>query len=680
MSQDVEFYANAFRLAYLVAAGDFKTTHEVDGRKVVVTRGPGGQFASPGGGGSVDGSDHPLDFVTATQARRLESFAFGEEAQKLAVAAASTFNLPVRLPAFKPELPFKDKLSAALDGIKDDVDKIKDNLSDPDKIAKLTGLAVGKAIPASLFLARTIAPDVLLGLALGESIPLVLGSAIFYAALSSASSRILKYEGLEDNLAAQAVTGLATLFFTGGVVKSVAQSVAASKFGTTGIHQIVEAGKTADDLKATFQAVDKHIKSFVKPGAEKIERQRERFLSALSQTAERVQGTSKGPFFQSLSEMAGHLLSPPSLAKDLQSHVEKKLNLPSLEAALTEVGVDAKKLSDRLAEMCNLDAVPRILHKQRAKEVKQFVQRVHELPGAIKAASQETDEYAALVNETFERAQEIYKMPRELLQSREAQKKLEELTLSLDKINTVEYGAKWRADLIKAEIEKGDLLDSFLHARASGKTGEDLASRYEGLLGALVKDKPKKLKTRIISDEELLKETGHFQWAAESWGTPEIRASVLQESQKTVDLFSKMSPVKVDVELTAYGSRPYSLSKLGKPSTVNLGTGGAPTIFHELTHVVEENLDKGLEMASAFRGERTQLQPLLDELSSLGMPGEKAIFDAFINRYSGKIYPGTLAGEIYTTAMQEVATSQGLYNLAVQDREHLMFTLSQFLK
>jgi hypothetical protein len=679
MTQDVEFYANAFRLAYLVAAGDFKTTHEVDGRKVVVTRGPGGQFASPGGG-SVDESDHPLDFVTATQARRLESFAFGEEAQKLAVAAASTFNLPVRLPAFKPELPFKDKLSAALDGIKDDVDKIKDNLSDPDKIAKLAGLAVGKAIPASLFLARTIAPDVLLGLALGESLPVVLGGAAFFAALSGTANLVLKYEGLEDNFAAQAVTGIASLLIAGGVTKAIARSVAASKFGTTGIHQIVEAGKTADDLKATFQSVDKHIKSFVKPGAEKIERQRERFLSALSQTAERVQETSKGPFFQSLSEMAGHLVSPPSLAKDLRSHVEKKLNLPNLEAALTEVGVDAKKLSDRLAEMCNLDAVPRILHKQRAKEVKQFVQRVHELPGAIKAASKETDEYKSIVAEMLDLSDDISKIPRLLMNSRIAQGQLEQLTLLLDKINSMEFGAKWRADFINAEISKGALLDDFLHARSSGKTGEDLASRYEAFIGGLVKDKPKKLKTRIMSDKEFLKDNKNNQLMAETWGTPEIREEVLQYSQKTVDLFSRLSPVEMNVNLTAYNSRPYSIYQDKAPSIVNLGAGGAPVIFHEFTHVLENGLDRGIEMASAFRGDRTQLHGLLNELSSLGMPGEKAVFDSFLDHYSGKIYPGSLHGEVYTTAMQEVATSQGLYNLAVQDREHLMFTLSQFLK
>lgn len=685
MTHEVEFYADAFKLAYLLRArsGEFKTTHEVEGREVVVTRGPGGQFASTGGAGNVDddNSHHPLDFVTTTIGRQLDNKAFGEQAEKLKVTIANTFGLEVQLPKLNVELPFKEKLSAALDGVKEDIDKIKDVLSDPEKVKKLAGTAIGRAIPASIFLAQTVAPDVLIGLALGESIPVVLGGAAFFAALSGVSGLILKHEKLEDNLAAQAITGIASLLIAGGVTKAIASAVAASKFGTTGVHQILEAGKTADELKATFQAVDKHIKDFVKPGSEQVERQRERFLTALSHTAERAQGTNKGSFFQSLSDRAGHLLSLPTLAKDLRSHVEKELKTPNLKAALDEVGVDAQKLSDRLAEMCNLESIPRILHKQRADEVKLLVQRVKELPNAVKAASKETNEYKELLAELTDTFRAIEEMPRGLPDSRRnLQGALERLTLSLDKINGIELGAKWRADLINTEISSGALLDNFLHGRASGKTGEELASRYEAFMGNLVKDKPKKIKTRIISDKELLTENEGSQMIAESWGTPEFRGLVLKDSQKTVDLFSRLSPVNMDVDLTAYSLRPYSIFEDDKPTIVNVGTGGAQAIFHELTHVVEKQLKEGLEIASAFRGDRVKIDYLLEDLSSLGMPGEKAIIDSFVGKYTGKIYPGSLHGEIYTTAMQEVATAHGLYNLAIQDREHLTFTLSQFLK
>jgi hypothetical protein len=51
-SNIVEINAHALALALRIraAGGSFETTHEVDGRKITVTRGPGGQFASPGGG------------------------------------------------------------------------------------------------------------------------------------------------------------------------------------------------------------------------------------------------------------------------------------------------------------------------------------------------------------------------------------------------------------------------------------------------------------------------------------------------------------------------------------------------------------------------------------------------------------------------------------------------------
>jgi hypothetical protein len=53
MTQEFEVQVNAFKFAYLVArSGGFETSHEVDGRKVTVTRGPGGQFASPGSSSS----------------------------------------------------------------------------------------------------------------------------------------------------------------------------------------------------------------------------------------------------------------------------------------------------------------------------------------------------------------------------------------------------------------------------------------------------------------------------------------------------------------------------------------------------------------------------------------------------------------------------------------------------
>jgi hypothetical protein len=66
----VEINANALALALKIraAGGNFETTHEVDGHKVTVTRGPGGQFASPGGGSSSASSTKNADYSKVLEA------------------------------------------------------------------------------------------------------------------------------------------------------------------------------------------------------------------------------------------------------------------------------------------------------------------------------------------------------------------------------------------------------------------------------------------------------------------------------------------------------------------------------------------------------------------------------------------------------------------------------------
>jgi hypothetical protein len=65
----IQVEADALALAIKVqAAGSFETTHEVDGRKITVNRGPGGQFASPGGGGAAPATASSSDYSKVLEA------------------------------------------------------------------------------------------------------------------------------------------------------------------------------------------------------------------------------------------------------------------------------------------------------------------------------------------------------------------------------------------------------------------------------------------------------------------------------------------------------------------------------------------------------------------------------------------------------------------------------------
>lgn len=112
-SDVVQVNADALALALRIrAAGSFETTHEVDGRKVSVTRGPGGQFASPGGG---DGGS-----VAAPKSRLQEFGSNLVKTLKLQEAADKIAKLPKESQAgFRRLLgdnPLTKDISSKLDG------------------------------------------------------------------------------------------------------------------------------------------------------------------------------------------------------------------------------------------------------------------------------------------------------------------------------------------------------------------------------------------------------------------------------------------------------------------------------------------------------------------------------------------------------------------------------------
>lgn len=562
-------------------------------------------------------------------------------------------------------LSTRDEVIAALDRVKTGIDEFK-NSKQGKQALEIASRVMTDGVPAAVYIATTFGPDVAIGLALGESIPIILGGAAVFALASKLAEGKLKELNL-DKPWIKAGVNLGISMLTADFVRGFAMGFKAAKFGAQGVYQIVQAGKTADDLKNTFKAVQGELGALRKSAKTALEQARQdRFLHSLTLTAQTTAGKPIGKFFGDLAEYAGGFVRTPG--ENLARHVERELQ--GVGGALTEAGVDTKALSKRFAELSDLSDVPLIHREKRIAHVKTLVKRAKEIPQALKNVDspeiKEIENYLGSLSKEFsarrragEDINDLYGDPYFL-----------EGMLKTDRANELEFGVEWRAQLLNSEIKHGKNLDDFMHSVTSKRRA--LRERYEAFLGSLVKKKSESSKFPPATDKYFLQfkpqkiQPGDDFW--EPWASKDIRDSVAKDCIKAAKLFGRLSSVDVSTKLGSFGPRAFQVRDL-----INVANGDRTILWHELSHIVERRLEHGFELSSAFRHIRTA-KPGLDDMARLGMPGEKAVFDNFYHPYTGKMYVGN-ATEILSTGAEKLATAEGLHHLGTVDREHLMFFL-----
>jgi uncharacterized protein YoxC len=560
----------------------------------------------------------------------------------------------------------KEHALALLDDVKKGVDRIK--TAKPEDLAKVAKQIMKDGVPAAIYLAQTFGPDVIIGLSLGESLPIILGGAAVYLAVSKVAEKMLE-ESEFDNPWIKAGVNLAVSLVTADLAKGILTATKAAKFNAQGVYKIVQAGKTADDLKATVKTVTQQVDKMATPAKNLLEQQRrDRFLHSLTLTAETSKDNTTKNLFKNLADYCSGKLSSPS--ENLTRYVEKEIS--GLRQSLKGTSVDVDGLADRLAQMSDLTNTPLLLRNRRIDDVKNIVQRAKEIPQAAKdidgiahkAVIKQVDDLRKKFAQQIKNGvpyETILRDP-ELINS----------SLLVDKANAIEFGNEWRSMLVNTEIKYGKQLDEFLDSVT--KNPKDIGDRYEVFLGNLVKDKPQNVKIGRAADYDFLRNKPYGvkdrdKYLYQPWADKGTRDMIADECQKAAELFGRLSPVQLDVRIGSHGPRAYQIGNI-----INVSTGDFTHTWHELTHVLERTMDKGFELSSAFRGARTTGRELKD-MAHLGMPGEKAVVDRFLNTYTGKVYTGN-STEILTTAAEKMATAEGLHHLATLDREQLMFFLS----
>jgi cell division septum initiation protein DivIVA len=540
------------------------------------------------------------------------------------------------------------------------------NIESESEGIKLLGKIAATSIPIATYLAATLTPEIAIGMLVGDTLATILASAAVTQAASFAANKAMDKMDVKNPVLRLGID-LAIAIGVGSGFSVAPKKIRSLKLSNTNVAKIAQAGKTADDLKSTAKAVTQEVEKMKNPAKSLLEQQRrDRFLHSLSLTAEKTTDKVSKGFFANLSDYCALKLKP---TEDLTSYVEKELR--GMRTLLKDTDIDVEALTSRLAQMSDLSNVPLLQHQHRIKDVKKLVQRVKEIPQAAKNAS--SNKGSVLKQQASDLFKETAKRQNEGLPFEEAMSiKRNNYTL-LDKAHALEQGDRVRTMLLNAEIKYGKQLDDFLGSVTSNT--KTINKRYEAFLGSLVRDKPKNVAISKATDEDFIdyfnavKLTGEWR---RPWASKANRDKVVSESQKVIELFSRFSPVDLNIKIGSYGSRAY-VAGTGS-QLVNLADGNTRTVWHELTHMVEESIKGGFELSSAFRGIRT-IQSGLDDLARLGMPGEKVIFDSFINPYAGKVYPSN-SSEILTMAGENLASAESLHRFATLDREHLMFYLS----
>jgi hypothetical protein len=631
--------SNLLRWRLLQAQGLFE--RKEDWRDVAVTRDEGGKFASKG-------IRTPSNQGSSSESIRSSlSNLFGLPNTSKSDRSTNTDSSPQKL----------------FDNIKDGIERLK-TAKAPAQAQEIADQIVANAVPASIYLARTVAPDLLIGLSLGESLPVVLGGAAVFAAVGLATDKALKELDI-DNPWIKAAANIATALIVSDVIRGVNAATTWNKFADSGVFPVVKAGKTADDLKATFKTVQQQLENAAKPAKSLLEQQnRDRFLHSLSLAAEANIEKPIGGFLADTVNYASGFIKTQD--ENLARYVEKELS--GLKPALQEAEIDVEVLASRLARMCDMSDIPLLLRSKRANDVKNLVKRAKELPKALEdAVSPEITKIEKTLEDLsneFGRRILDGEAPEVVIKD----PKWMDSMLLVDKGNALEQGANWRSMLLNTEIKHGDQLDAFVYGK------KNLRDRYEAFLGSLVKDKSSKAKISMATDEQFLKIKpenllpGEIpMW--EPWAPKKVRDWVAKESKKAVELFAKISPASVDISVGSFGSRAFHSKGI-----INVADGDLTVVWHELTHDLEQSVSDAFHLSSAFRGART-LKDGFDDMARLGIPGEKAVFDSFVNPYCGKVYLAN-STEILTTAVEHLASGFGLHSLAVLDREHLMFAVS----
>ncbi|MGB3203660.1 MAG: hypothetical protein WBB28_01590 [Crinalium sp.] len=592
------------------------------------------------------------------------------------------------LPDIVPTSPIED-IKNLIGSTQKDIAKFKELLkTDRGEAGKFAGIMVGnvvqRAIPLALYTTLTIGPDIVIGLALSESLPLILGGFAATKLALYATDKAMDAAQIK-NPATRAYINIAISLTSLRTVKGIVKMVGDAKLGAEGVHQLMESGKNADDILNTFKTIQETVKRSLSPSAiEKDKKIAENLLSTISRTAKNAPSS---PFTNLLKDTglfyATHLRKN---TKDMERFISHELSkAPDLAKDLKSAGVDPKKFTQRLVEMSDIEKLPPAMQGRRLTEIENLIKRAKEIPEARKQA-EEVPKLTKAYLEEVQRVDELHKTIQKNNGSLSPQdwQDIYKLTDQHSGILKKALGVKWRSQFINAEIEHGAHLDRFLHST----TSEGQREGYRFFLGSLVKPGVSKAVVKGMSHEET-KAFVDQRRAAEPMGqafldewttVKEHREEAIEAARKTAELFGRMIPKELKFDITSYGMRASAVQLMEANKKVkqiiDISYAGKDQVFHEMSHLMEFADDAVRDTAIAYRESRRYLPGLKSLMFDGGTAGEMGIAGLFkLGRYAGKVYPFNVASEIVPMALENLAVARKLQKAAFMDREHMMFAL-----
>lgn len=646
---------------------------------------------------TVDSYSSAFDSTSSAVKSFFQDHGFGQEAKKkgqqaldlldkdkAAIKLRASFSNSKIIEEAQKEPTIKGKLAVIKKGIAAELKEIKKN---PKKAVEIAGNIAATAVPLGTYLGLVLGPDLLIGLALGDALPVILGGAAAYQGISFAANKFVLEPTDIKNRWVKAGIDIGISLLAANFTRSVFQAVKATKFGTTGIYELAKSGKSAEDLKAIAQALENQVGKQAKNTKDIM--RLDKLKSALVSSVETAPFATANFFQDFATRISGSLKSEADkldeYADNITNYAAKEFSdIPNLDKTLSRYGIDYQKLSERLVEMASIKNVPWFAKDKQTFNIKNFVQRVKEMAKAdalansaksIKRAKQLETSFEIFGNKLTELGKIKNPSAGQLEQINELQSAMTDLQHIFAKDTR---GAHWRASFIKSEIKYGKKIDEFLSQTSS----EGFKEKYNSFIGSLSKSKNSNFKTTILSAKDTRKE---LESIAKDYGVDveEIQPwtyyqkyinMAVKDAEKITKFYGQLVNKEMNISLMSFGQR--AMARLGRPENViDISSGGSHETIHEITHFLEFQDENKLFDAISFRQARALSEKMID-MAHLHMPGEVAIEDTFNHIYTGKVYPINYATEVYTTGMEKIATAGTLHKQAFVDREHLMFSLS----
>jgi hypothetical protein len=567
-------------------------------------------------------------------------------------------------------------------------------IKDPSKFQEV----LRSAMPEISATSGLLLPEILFGIVLGETMPAIIVGFFSYQAMAAVAEQIKASKNDGDkpedplmSIGSDLALMLASDVLAIGVVAGIAKSKpglskatqATKKAGAAATKTIATANSQLDingfALKAK-QAKDTIVgvlESIANRDTANTPRKRQQ-TATMDIASKSSTDPARSHLLQCLSAYTAADKAATATSASVTNSVRMHLGDPKITQALERAGIDRAKLTDRLAKMADIDAIPLQHRRTRADEVERLIQRIKELPKALDLEGDDADGIEHAFTEGVKKI--VANMPKP---EQDKQRIIAEAHLGHMFEKT--HGAKWRTDAINAEIEHGEKLDRILHAAAKPASEGHL----DDLLHSLRKNESKVGVTAI--DRSQVGETLKGLVSAESVArivkksyvaiepitkeASEAAALVTDKAIEAIEMLSQLSlnPIAQKLQISANPkARAFTVGNF-----IELGGATVRHTWHESAHILEKENEEIYRRMAAFRSARSKESGGgIVDMEAKGMAGEMAATDKFSSQYCGKIYPiGAKSTELFSTGIESLTSVERTIEHALQDREHLLLSI-----